>query len=156
MEEPFSWRLRVFCRSVGLGAGCGAALGLLLGLFLMFPASSALAVPFAAVAGAIVGAAGGLADGAALVACGPVARRSRVIAGLVAGAGAAAIPLAVTAWVLIRRWPGGSGHVSIAASVIAFAGGAGLGPLAAAGKTGRSRRGSGRPPAPGAHLGGAA
>lgn len=156
MEELFSWRRSVFLRSIGLGAACGAALGALLGLLLMVPLNSAGAVPLAAVVGAIMGAVGGLTGGVALVACGPVVGRSRVIASLAAGAGAAAIPLAVTVWVLIRRWPGNGGNAGIAASLIAFASGAGLGPPAVAGKTGWSRRRSDRPPASPAHPGGAA
>lgn len=155
-KEPFSWRFVVFWRSIGLGAACGAGLGAVLGLVLMFPAGSPLAVPLAAAIGAIIGAAGGLTGGVALVACGPVVRRSRIVASLAAGAGAAAIPLAMTLWIVIRHWPGGSGYVAIAASLIALASGAGLGPLAAAGKTGWSRRRSDGPPASPAHPGGAA
>jgi hypothetical protein len=122
----------------------------------MIPASSALAVPLVAGIGAIAGAAGGLTGGVALVACGTMVRRSRVIASLVTGGGAAAIPLAVTLWILIRHWPGSSGPVWIAATLIALASGAGLGPLAVAGKTGWSRRRGDGPPASLAHPGGAA
>ncbi len=121
----------------------------------MFPANSVLAVPGVAIVGAIIGAVGGLTGGIALVASGPGICRNRIIASLAAGAGAATIPLAVTLWILIRDWPGAGRYVSTAASLIAFASGAALGPLAAAGKTGWSRRGSDGPPASSAHSCGA-
>jgi hypothetical protein len=156
MEERIAWRRSAFWRSIGLGTGCGAALGALLGLLLMSPIGSALIVPLTVLAGAIAGALVGLTGGLALLACRPAVRRSRVIASLVAGAGAAVVPLAVMLWVLIRHWPGDSGDVSIAASLIALASGAGLGPLAVAGKTGWSRHRNDTPAASATDPGGAA
>ena len=140
-EELSAWRVAAFVRSIRLGFICGATLGLPVGLFLSMIASNLLPVPFTVVVGAIIGAVGGVTGGLALIAAGPAVCRSRAFTSVVTGAGASAIPLAVTVWILARHWASG-GNLAIASTLIAFASGAGLGPLAAVGKGGwtRSRR----------------
>jgi hypothetical protein len=137
-EERPAWRVAAFVRSISLGFICGAALGIPLGLFLSMIGGNLLAVPFTVVVGAIIGAVGGLTGGLALIACGPAVCRSRALASLVTGTGASAIPFAVTVWILARHWAGGA-NLAIASTLIAFASGAGFGPLAAAGVGGWTR-----------------
>lgn len=156
--EPVRWGWLVTRRSVRLGGLCGVAPGAALGIFLMLFANT---IPFwvmplaGVVGGALAGAADGLFAGMALIACGPIVRRSRLAASLISGAAAAAIPLAVTLWLLFSQprsavgwaWP-------LAPTALVFAGGAGLGPLAVGGKTGWTSRADG-PPAASARPGAA-
>ena len=156
--EPVRWHWPVIRRSVRLGGLCGVAPGAALGIFLMLFANTIpiWVMPLAGVVGgALAGAADGLVAGIALIACGPVVRRSRVAASLICGAAAAAIPLAVTLWLLFSdprsavgwAWP-------LAPTGVVFAGAAGLGPLAVGGKTGWTAR-AGGPPASSARPGAA-